>query len=120
MLTQLGHIAHKNGRHISDIVSRLVPSDEMSRLGERTFSELVYNCQYYRAELLLNCKRGVCAVVVSTDSFIATITFVTNYSAIRQAIAIGSAFQYKMTLHKLLYNCNKTFCDTKSFCQKNK
>jgi hypothetical protein len=44
VLTQLAHIAHKNGRNISDIDSRFVPSADMSRIEDRTFSELVYNC----------------------------------------------------------------------------
>jgi hypothetical protein len=98
VFTQLGHIAHKYGRNISDIISTLVPPEQMSRLEERTFSELVYNCQCYTVELPLTCKCSMQmwtgATVVRTDSSLATITFITNYSAIRQAIATGNAFQY--------------------------
>jgi hypothetical protein len=45
LFLQMGHIANKYGRNIYDIVSRLVPSEKMSRLEERAFSELVtHNC----------------------------------------------------------------------------
>lgn len=36
------------------------------------------------------------ATVVWADSFLATITFIANYSAIWQAVATGNAFQYNI------------------------
>jgi hypothetical protein len=92
VLTQLGHIANKYGRNIYDIVSGLVPSEQMSRLEERTFSEFyVYttasDLPMQRADVY-GCCSGVERRFPSNNNFI------TNYSAIRQAIAISNAFRY--------------------------